>query len=428
MKFELFHPAEQIIMIMERIYGYGMTTTSGGNLSIHDDEGNIWITPAGVDKGSLTYNDIVCVKSDGTVEGIHKPSSEFPFHRDIYRRRPDIKAVLHAHPPALVAFSIARKIPDTKLIPNMNLVCGEIGIAEYALPGSDELGKNIAAVFEEGVNTVILENHGIVVGASDIFKAFMAFETLDFCARLEIGARRIGKPLSLTKRHIEISKKKQNVVMDEFTPKAFSPSERAARREMCRLIHRAYQQKLFTSTQGTFSQRLDEDSFIITPYGMDRKYMDIGDIVRIEKGRREKGKNPSRSVMLHKYIYEKHPHINSVIIAHPPNVMAFAVTDVALDSRIIPESYILLRDIPKLPFGCSFMQPAMTAETFVKGKPVALVDNDCVIVTGSSLLNAYDRLEVAEYSAKAVIVSRSIGDIAKISDDRIADIDRHFKV
>ena len=163
MKFELLHPADQLVMIMERIYGYGMTTTSGGNLSIKDENGDVWITPAGIDKGSLTNKDIVQVKSDGTIIGKHKPSSERPFHLSTYKQRPDVKAVLHAHPPALVSFSIVRKQPDTRLIPDVNLVCGEVGIAEYGLPGSDDLSEKIAAVLRQGINTVILENHGIVV-------------------------------------------------------------------------------------------------------------------------------------------------------------------------------------------------------------------------------------------------------------------------
>ena len=112
MNFDLQHPADQLVMIMERIYAYGMTTTSGGNLSILDDNGDVWITPGGIDKGSLTRNDIVRIKADGTIEGIHKPSSELPVHLGIYNTRGDIRAVLHAHPPSLVAFSIARKIPN----------------------------------------------------------------------------------------------------------------------------------------------------------------------------------------------------------------------------------------------------------------------------------------------------------------------------
>ena len=115
MYFELLPPADQLVMIMERIYGYGMTTTSGGNLSILDENGDIWITPGGVDKGSLTRDDMVCVKSDGTIIGKHKPSSEFPFHKKMYETRSDIRSVLHAHPPALVAFSVVEKLLIPKL-------------------------------------------------------------------------------------------------------------------------------------------------------------------------------------------------------------------------------------------------------------------------------------------------------------------------
>lgn len=426
MNFNLLHPADQLIMIMQRIYGYGMTTTSGGNLSILDDNGDIWITPGGVDKGSLTRSDIIRVKADGTVVGDHNPSSEFPFHKLIYQSRPDIKAVLHAHPPALVAFSIVRKLPDTRLIPNAELVCGKIGMAKYGLPGSTELGEKIAVEFKKGYHAVILENHGVVVGAGSLFDAFKSFETLDFCARLQIHASGIGTPVSLTDRDMEISKNKRNASMEEFVPAGYSSEEREARRVMCSLIHRAYDQKLFTSTEGTFSSRLSDGSFLITPYEKDRKYIEPEDIVRIENGRKEAGKIPSRSIMLHKAIYEKHPHINSVIVAHAPNIMAFAVTDETFDSRTIPESYILLRNIPKVPYGSVFMETEKLADLFVPSTPLAMVKNDCIIATGNSLLNAFDRLEVAEYSAKAVISSKSLGEIVSIDDEKIKSLEKAF--
>ena len=114
---ELQHPRDQITEIIKRIYNAGMTTTSGGNISIIDKEGNIWVTPSAIDKGSLQRKDIVCVHPDGSVTGHYKPSSEFPFHKAIYEARPDIKAVIHAHPPALVSFSIVRKLPDMNIIP-----------------------------------------------------------------------------------------------------------------------------------------------------------------------------------------------------------------------------------------------------------------------------------------------------------------------
>ena len=74
MSFELMHPADQLVMIMDRIYHYGMTTTSGGNLSILDEDGDIWITPGSVDKGTLTRKDMIRVRPNGEIIGIHKPS------------------------------------------------------------------------------------------------------------------------------------------------------------------------------------------------------------------------------------------------------------------------------------------------------------------------------------------------------------------
>ena len=428
MNFELMHPKDQIITIMERIYGYGMTTTSGGNLSILDDNGDIWITPGGIDKGTLTRDDIMCVTKAGEVIGRHKPSVEFPFHSMLYQKRPDIKAVLHAHPPALVAFSIVRKIPNTNLIPNASLICGPVKMADYDLPGSTILGEKIARVFETGSKTVMLENHGVVVGSDNLFNAFMAFETLEFCARLEINACLLGDIRPLSDKYVAISKEKNNAVMDEFEAAKYSSIEKEARSQMCTLIARSYRQKLFTSTQGTFSQRMDGNNFIITPYGLDRKYLEPFDLVRIEKGRKEKGKIPSRSVPLHQKIYETHPEINSVIVAHPPNIMAFAVTNALFDSRTIPESYIMLRDVPKLPFGSSFLQEDFTAREISPKTPVVLVENDCIIVTGNSLLNAFDRLEVAEYSAKAIISSKRLGEIIKINQERVDEIDIAFNL
>ena len=148
--------------------------------------------------------------------------------------------------------------------------------------------------------------------------------------------------------------------------------------------------------------------------------------MRILGNWKEEGKNPSRSAILHQKIYEKHPEINSVIIAHAPNIMAFAVTDAEFDSRTIPESYIMLRDVKKVPFGASFMQPDMVADMFDNMTPIILVDNDCVIVTGSSLLNAFDKLEVLEYSAKAVIATNCLGSVVAISDSEVKDLRKAF--
>ena len=422
MRFELLHPADQLVMIMNRIYYYGMTTTSGGNLSIRDDNGDIWITPSGIDKGNLTRADMCQVKPDGTVIGPHKPSVELPFHSEIYRRRPDLKGILHAHPPTLVAFSLARKIPDTSLIPNASEVCGKVTYAKYEVPGSKKLGEYIAAEFEKGYNTVMMENHGVVIGHKDLFSAFMAFETLDFCGRLEIDAKKLGTPRNLTEEQIDIDRSITSPNLDEFIPGSHS----TGRRDLCEFIHRSYDQRLFTSTQGTFAVRLSDGSFLTTPYNKDRKYLEPEDIVHIKHGMREVGKKPSRAARLLEEIFNTHPEINAVIIAHPPAIMSFAVTDAEFDSRLIPESYISLRDVVRLPYAASRLDIQGTAKIFDSKHPVVIVNNQCVIVTGASLLNAYDRLEVLEYSAAAMIAAKDIGDVVYISDDEVKAIEEAF--
>ena len=426
MKFELLHPADQLVMIMQRIYEYGMTTTSGGNLSIRDENGDIWITPSGIDKGALTRADIMQVKPDGTVIGPHTPSVELPIHRNIYKLRPDLRAIVHAHPPILVAFSLVRQVPDTKLIPNANLVCGKVAMAKYDVPGSEQLGANIAEQFAAGYNTVLMENHGVVCGAPDLYHAFMAFETITFSAKIELDARKLGTPRQLTDAQIAIDSSKAHPPLDSFEARVITSEERAGRRDLCTLIHRSYDQRLFTSTQGTFSMRLSDGSLLITPYMKDRKYLEPEDIVRVKNGMGELGKVPSRSVLLHQKIYETHPEINSVIIAHPPAIMAFAVTGAEFDSRLIPESYISLREVGRLPYAATTLDVDGAAAMFTSHRPVIVVDNQCVIVTGASLLNAFDRLEVLEYSAAAIISAQDIGKVVLLSDEEIEEVNEAF--
>jgi len=426
MNIQYIHPADQLVMFMQRIYDKGLTTTSGGNLSIMDTDGNIWITPAGVDKGTLSRKDIVCVHPDGTTEGPHKPSSELPFHQSVYQMRPDLKAVLHAHPPALVAFSIIRKVPNLDLIPSVRRVCSDVQIAVYDVPGSDELGKKIGRVFADGCDIAILENHGVCIGAADMFTAFQRFETLNYTAELEILARKIGTVTSLTESDHRMAITNYHTKMDDFIPRVHTSEELSARRDMITLIKRSYRMGLFTATQGTYSVRLADDSFLITPYGMDRAYLEEGDLVRVKGGMKELNKTPSRAVRLHEEIYRNNPEIRAILQAHPLNAMAFAVTDATFDPRTIPESYILLRDIQKVPSHQIYGDPTATSKMFGAAHPALMVEDDCVIVTGNSLLQAFDRLEVLETTAHSIIDSTSLGQIVHITDEEVEDLKKAF--
>ena len=426
MNIQYIHPADQLVMFMQRIYDKGLTTMSGGNLSIRDTEGNIWITPAGIDKGTLTRKDIICVRPDGTCEGPHKPSSELPFHQSVYRQRPELNAVLHAHPPALVAFSIVRKLPSLDLIPTVRHICKDVKIATYAVPGSQALGAEIGKVFAQDCNIALLENHGVCIGAADMFTAFQQFETLNYSAELEVLAGRLGKIHALPENAYHLSETNSHTKLDDFIPRCRTSEELAARRDMITLIHRSYKMGLFTATYGTYSVRLSDGSFLITPFGFDRAYLEEDDLVRVKEGMKELGKLPSRAVLVHQKIYKENPQIGAILVAHPVHAMAFAVTDTEFDARTIPESYILLRDVKTLPYEELYLHPDQVATEFDAAHPVVLVENDSVIVTGSSLLQAFDRLEVMELTANSILESQSLGSIVHIRDEEIDDLKTAF--
>ena len=148
----------------------------------------------------------------------------------------------------------------------------------------------------------------------------------------------------------------------------------------------------------------------------------------MDKGWREAGKRPSRSVGLHQKIYESHPEINAITVATPANLMAFGITRTPLDSRTIPESYIMMREIVRVPFGTPFTDPQSISDKIGERNPVVLVENDCIVTTGNTLIKAFDRLEVAEFTANTIINAQKIGTIQAISDEEIETINKAFNL
>ena len=422
----LMHPRDQITLIIDKIYRSGLTTTSGGNVSIIDENGDIWVTPSAIDKGSLRASDIVRVKSDGTIEGRHKPSSEYPFHKAIYDCRPDIKAIVHAHPPALVSFSIVRQIPNTNIIPQAKNVCGGIGYAPYELPGSEELGGKIAEEFIKGFNAVIMENHGTVVGGTDLRDAFQRFETLEFCGRTIIYGNTIGTPNYLSDAEIEEFENQIPRLLPEQSNVEHPSDERAIREEIKKIVHRACDQGLMISSYGTVSVRWRDNDFLITPTDVSRWDIQNEDLVQIKDGKREPGKIPSRATWLHQEIYRRNPGINSIIHSQTPYLMAYSVSNEKLDVRTIPESWIFLQDVPNVPFGSHFTGEEVILDNLSEDSPAVIISNDSVLVTGDKLLGTFDRLEVAEFSAKSLIMGASLGKLVPINEDQVEALRKKF--
>jgi L-fuculose-phosphate aldolase len=422
---DLTHPRDAIMRTMERIYRYRMTTTSGGNLSIRDDDGDIWITPARLDKGSLRRDHIVRVRPDGTTDGPNRPSSEFPFHKAIYEARPEIRGIVHAHPVALVAFSICRKVPDTRLLDQAQHICGSVGFAPYALPGSAALGRSIARTFSEGFDCVVLENHGVVTAGSSLQNAFERFETLEFTAKTVIKASQLGTVRYLKEDETAGPQEAASISRADHS-RTVTSHEKELRRQLAEFVRRSYQQRLMISTEGAFSARLDAETFLITPHRVDRSTLELTDIVQVRRGSPEPGKTPSSSARSHQAIYERHPEIEAIVNAYPVNATAFSVTDAPLDSRTIPESYIFLRDVGRVPYGVRFRDPREFAGRTSARHPILLLENDGVQVCGTSILDAFDRLEVLETTAEAMINSRPLGAMVPMSDETINELIAEF--
>ncbi|HVJ86049.1 MAG TPA: class II aldolase/adducin family protein [Caulifigura sp.] len=419
------HPRDQILEIMERIYRHRMTTTSGGNVSIRESNGDVWITPARVDKGALRREDIARVRPDGSQSGPHRASSELPFHQAIYAARPDLGAVVHAHPAALVAFSMTRTVPETRLFPQSWSVCGDVGLAAYALPGSAALGDNIAREFAKGFNAVVLENHGVVVGGSNLTEAFQRFEALEFAAQTAIRATTLGAARPLSKTQLE-SVNRGRVDLPSAESPVPTSDEQELRRTLCEFVRRGCQQRLLISTEGSFSVRLSPDSFLITPAHRDRYRLSPGDLVRIDGGRRSAIQTPSRATPCHHAIYQRHSSIQAICFAHPVHATAFSITGTAFASRTIPESYIVLRDVQRIPFGQPYNDVNAVASAVSPRQPTAILENDGVLILGTSILDAFDRLEVLEATAEALIFSKRIGEAQPMSGAVIDELRAHF--
>lgn len=402
MKSEIMHPADQICMVMKRIYDQNMTSLTGGNLSIMDEEGVIWVSPSGIDKGSLKREDIVQILPDGTVKGCHKPTSEYRIHRRILQTCPGMRAVVHAHPPALVAMSILYKVPDTSLTIAAYEACDEPGIAEYATPGTMELVECVGKMFETGHDMVVLKNHAAFLGSRvDLFDAVRRFEQLERTAQMQLVAGSSGDLKELKPVQIQAYRESRKYGAGISQTKEYTSFERDRRRELDLFIKRAYEKQLFTGMCGTISARIGRDAFIISPEHRDNAYMTAENLVRIEGGRAEEGKVPDRDWRFHEAVYRLHPEVNCIMMGAPVYVTAYAVSDAGYQVDIAPESYGVLRKEIHIPFEW-FVEIEPAAEMLSLEQPFVFIENVGVAAAGPDVTLTFDKMEVAEYSAQSL--------------------------
>lgn len=176
------------------IYERSYSTGADGNVSVRLPNGNLLVTPSGVHKGFLAPEDLVLLDPDGRPLGQGAPTSELPMHLAVHRRRPDVRAVVHAHPVAAVACSIAGIDLGEVVVPEVIFGVGTIRMVPYSTPTTDDVPAAVGDVIGR-CDALVLARHGTVTVGSSLEAAFAKLETVEHTAKIVTLARQLG-PIS----------------------------------------------------------------------------------------------------------------------------------------------------------------------------------------------------------------------------------------
>jgi L-fuculose-phosphate aldolase len=181
-----------IVEVGRRMYARGYTASNDGNISARLDEQRLLMTPANVCKGFMNPQMMVITDMEGTkLAGERRPSSEMQMHLEVYRQRPEIQAVVHAHPPVATAFAVAGIPLDRAVLAEVVTTLGSVPIAEYATPSTKELPEAVRK-YVKAHDGMLLANHGALTLGSDVFAAYYKMETIEHFANISFVARMLG--------------------------------------------------------------------------------------------------------------------------------------------------------------------------------------------------------------------------------------------
>jgi L-fuculose-phosphate aldolase len=184
--------AAELVEICRRLHARDLIGAGEGNVSVRRGEGRFLVTPAGTGKGFLAAEDLVTVDAAGrVVEGRGRASSELSMHLAAYAARPDVQAIVHAHPLTAVALTVAGVPPPDDLVPEAAVTLGPIALAPFATPGTDEVAATLAPLLA-GHDVFLLARHGAVAFGRTLVEAFDRMETLERVARIAVAARLLG--------------------------------------------------------------------------------------------------------------------------------------------------------------------------------------------------------------------------------------------
>ena len=191
-----------IVEIGRRVHERGYVASNDGNISVRLDDDRLLTTPTGVSKGFMTPDMMVMTDMKGTkLAGDRNASSELLMHLAVYEHRPEIRAVVHAHPPAATGFAVAGIPLDRAVLAEVVASLGSIPIAEYGTPSTAELADAVRK-YISAYDGLLLANHGALTIARDVFTAYYRMETIEHFARISLVARFLGRERLLSKEEV----------------------------------------------------------------------------------------------------------------------------------------------------------------------------------------------------------------------------------
>ena len=191
-----------IVEIGRRMYARGYTASNDGNISVRLGPDRLLMTPKSVCKGFMTP-DMMCVTdlNGKKISGDRDPSSEALMHLEVYRQRPDVQAVVHAHPPIATGFAVAGIPLDRAVLAEVLTTLGSIPLAEYATPSTAELPEAVRK-YIKAHDGMLLANHGALTVGADLYSAYYKMETIEHFAHISLVARMLGRENLISREEV----------------------------------------------------------------------------------------------------------------------------------------------------------------------------------------------------------------------------------
>ena len=195
---------QQIVEVGKMLQQRFFVASNDGNISCKLDDNTILITPTGVNKGEVTLDQILKIDMKGnTIEGNMKVTSEYKMHLAVYKMREDVKAIVHAHPPAATAFAVTEvKLDDPVILPESIFSLGKIGYCKYGTPSTNEVPEAVEKEIKNS-DSLLLSNHGALTVGQNVMQAYYRMENLEMVSKITIYSKILGNLKSLNNEEVE---------------------------------------------------------------------------------------------------------------------------------------------------------------------------------------------------------------------------------